>query len=174
MRPLPDGVTVKRAAVPDAPRVRALVEEGILSYRAWAPHLTLEEPPPDVIRRIEARFDDQDTWILIALAGDKPAGVVSLSRETAAHPEPAPPGMIYLWQLFVRPQWQGTGLAQALIDLAFHEAQQRGFARISLWAAAGASQARRFYEKEGFRPSGATQHDEHLNLDLVEYERAIE
>src|SRR5205823_7013605 len=98
----------------------------------------------------------------MALAGDELIGVVSLSPRTAADPEPAPPGTLYLWQLFVRPAWQRTGLAQALLDLAFDEARRRGARRLSLWAAAGAGQARRFYEKEGFTPTGAEKVDDGL------------
>ena len=44
---------------------------------------------------------------------------------------------------------------------------------MTLWAAAGAQQARRFYEKEGWTPTGREDPDSSFGLPLVEYERII-
>ena len=169
MRALPDGIRVQRARSPDRKRVHAVVIEGIESYRAWAPDWTPAEPSPERLRELDAVYDGEDAWILMALAGDEVAGIVSLSRRTFADPQEPPPDTIYLWQMFVRPAWQGSGLAAALMDRALEEARRRGFSRLTLWAAAGAAQARRFYEKEGFTPTGRTQHDDTLGMDLVQY-----
>jgi GNAT superfamily N-acetyltransferase len=99
-------------------------------------------------------------------------GVVSMAGRTAAHADPPPPGTIYLWQMFIRLGWQGTGLAQALMDLALAEARERDYDRMTLWAAAGAAQARRFYEREGWTVSG--EKDDHdFGLPLVQYERRL-
>ena len=169
MRPLPEGIRVARAGSADVSRVRALVEAGLRSYREWAPDFVLTHAPPGRVAQLRALYEGDEAWVLMALEGDEVVGVVSLSPRTAADPEPAPRGTIYLWQMFVASAWQGRGLAQALLDLLLDEARRRGYERMTLWAAAGAKQARRFYEKEGFTPTGRTQHDDALGMDLVQY-----
>ena len=42
-----------------------------------------------------------------------------------------------------------------------------------LWTPAGAAQARRFYEREGWRLSGEEEPESGFGLPLVQYERAI-
>lgn len=155
--------------------VTAVVLDGIDGYRSWAPAgWALPQPSPESWERLRANFASDSAWILMALGGDDmTVGVVSLAATTGAQKEAPPEGTIYLWQMFVRPEWQGTGLAQALMDLAFEEARRRGMNRMILWAAAGAAQARKFYEREGWTLSGETQDDADFGVPLVQYERAL-
>jgi hypothetical protein len=44
---------------------------------------------------------------------------------------------------------------------------------MTLWAVAGATQARRFYEREGWTLSGETNDESEFGLPLVQYERAV-
>jgi GNAT superfamily N-acetyltransferase len=173
MRALPNGIKIQRAGTRDVERVIALVQAGIGSYREWA----RDWQPPQVTReqreRLDANFANDDAWILMALEAGDLVGVVSIAGRTAAHADPPPPGTMYLWQMFVVPAWQGTGLAQALMDLAFEEARRRGYERMTLWAAAGAIPARRFYEREGWTLSGETNDDSDFGLPLVQYERPL-
>jgi GNAT superfamily N-acetyltransferase len=172
MRALPPGIRVQRAGPVDVEAVTALVLDGIDSYREWAPAgWALPAATPEQHERSRANFENDHAWILMAFAADELVGVVSLAGMTNAHADPPPPGTMYLWQMFVRPAWQGTGLAQALMDLALAEARERGYNRMTLWAAAGAAQARRFYEREGWTVSGHKD-DEDFGLPLVQYERA--
>jgi GNAT superfamily N-acetyltransferase len=174
MRELPSGIRVQRAGPPDVERVTALVRDGIESYQAWAPRWTPPTASPEQRERLRANFENDGAWILMAADGDgELVGVVSMAGRTAAHADPPPPGTIHLWQMFVRPAWQGTGLAQALMDLALAEARERGYERMTLWAAAGATQARRFYEREGWTVAGR-KNDGDFGLPLVQYERTLE
>jgi GNAT superfamily N-acetyltransferase len=173
MRALPSGIRVDRAGPGDVERVTELVEAVVGSYRDWAPDWTPPKATPEQRERLEANFANDDAWILMALDGDEIVGVVSMAARTAAQTELPPPGTIYLWQMFVTPAWQGSGLAQALMDLALEEARSRGFERMTLWAAAGATQARRFYERERWTLSGETNEENEFGLPLVQYERAI-
>src|SRR5260221_5866933 len=104
--------------------------------------------PPEVSdetkQALAARFAGPEAWGLLALADDEPAGIVSISRIIRVDVHPAPPGSAYVWQMFVRPAWQGSGLAQALIDRALAEAHARGFKRVVLWTPRDQAQARRF------------------------------
>jgi GNAT superfamily N-acetyltransferase len=173
MRELPAGIRLERAGPADSGRVVELVQAGIDGYRQWAPGWTPPQPTAEQRERLDANFARDDAWILIALAdGGELAGVVSMAASTAAQKEAPPPGTVYLWQMFVRPDWQGTGLAQALMDLAFEEARTRGFDRMVLWAAAGATQARRFYEREGWTP-GEPFDDPGFGMALVEFRREL-
>jgi GNAT superfamily N-acetyltransferase len=174
MRPLPDGIEVRRSVREDAEPVSRFVRAGLEAYREWAgPEWEVPVAPPE--RRAELRelFGGDEAWILLAFDGDELVGVVSIAPHTGAAAEAPPPGTIYLWQMFVAPRLQGSGLAVALLDRALDEARNRGFNRLTLWAAEGAAQARRFYEREGWTLTGASRMDVPFGLPLVEYELAL-
>jgi GNAT superfamily N-acetyltransferase len=175
MRPLPEGIEVRRAGRADAEPVSRLVRAGIESYREWAgPDWEVPEAPEERHAELRELFGGDEAWILMAFDSDELVGVVSISPTTGAAAEPPPPGTIYLWQMFVAPRLQGSGLAVALLDRALDEARSRGFTRLTLWAAEGAAQARRFYEREGWTLTGANRMDVPFGLRLVEYERLID
>jgi GNAT superfamily N-acetyltransferase len=173
MRPLPDGIEVRRAGRADVGPVVELVEAELESYRRWAPpHWSPPPLAPDRRLAMEGHFSGDEAWILLAHAGDELVGVVSLAPHTGVEADAPPPGTIYLWQMFVRADRQGSGLGAALLERAVAEARERGFERLTLWAAAGAAQARRFYEREGWALTGRTRDDFGFGLPLVEYGRA--
>jgi GNAT superfamily N-acetyltransferase len=61
---------------------------------------------------------------------------------------------VYLWQLFVRPAWWGTGLAAGLHDAFLAEARGRGYRDARLNTPAAHARARRFYERRGWSVAG--------------------
>nr|WP_255552217.1 GNAT family N-acetyltransferase [Maritimibacter dapengensis] len=70
--------------------------------------------------------------------------------------------------LYVLPEAQGTGVAQAL--LVWSKAQQ---SRIGLWVHAANARARRFYQSQGFRPVALGDgNDERMTEIRYEWERA--
>ena len=144
--------------------------EAISAYQEWAPRWTPQPPSPEARERLDGILDDDErAWALLALDGDEIAGVVSLSVTTGADAQVPDEDTIFLWQMFVREDWQGSGLAQALMDRVAEEARRRGKSRMVLWAAAGAAQARRFYEKEGWVLTGRTDDESDFGLPLVQY-----
>ena len=174
MRPLPAGIRLERATVATFPRALAVVREGVESYKEWAPEWEPVHPPEERLRELEQMIDDDEAWVLMAVdESGATVGVVSLATRTAADSRPLPPGAVYLWQMFARPAWQGTGLAQALQDRADEEARRRGYDRLVLWAAEGAAQARRFYEREGWMLTGERDDDARFGLPLVQYARGV-
>ena len=174
MREAPPGIELRRARTADQPAVMALMLAGITSYRDWAPDWTPSKPPPEQLERLEGLYDDDErAWALMAAAGNDVVGVVSLSVTTAADAREPDPDTVYLWQIFVRPDRQGSGLAGALMDRVLEEARRRGKKRMVLWAAAGATQARRFYEREGWAPTGEEDPDNDFGLPLIQYGREI-
>jgi GNAT superfamily N-acetyltransferase len=165
---------IRTATPADAPALLANMAAGIDSYRAWAPpSWRPPESPPDILQRLRARMAEDHVWILTAWDGSELAGHVSLSLVTGEDPEPAPAGMINLWQMFVARAWQGRGVATQLMAAAVSEAGRRGYRRLRLWTPQGAAQARRFYEREGWTHTGTARTASHFGLTLVEYQRDV-
>ena len=67
--------------------------------------------------------------------------------------ERVPPGLGSLW---VEPSWRGSGLADRLVDAVAQWASLCGHDRLTLWAITDDLRACRFYERQGFRPTGKT------------------
>jgi GNAT superfamily N-acetyltransferase len=164
-----------RAATPqDAAAIAANLAEGLGSYREWAaPGWSPAPPSPADVARLQGRLADGDVWCLLAFAGKDLAGHVALALVTAEDPQPAPEGIVNLWQLFVREPWQGRGVAPRLMAAAVAEARRRGYASMRLWTPRGARRARRFYEREGWAPSGREREQTPSGLATVEYLLAL-
>jgi GNAT superfamily N-acetyltransferase len=60
----------------------------------------------------------------------------------------------HLRGMAVRPGWQGHGVARQLLEAAESELHDRNCSRISLDTTVPLVRAVRFYERNGFRPSG--------------------
>ena len=174
MRRVPEGIELHRATPADIEAVIELVEAGIAQYREWAPHFTPPGATPEMRERLDPLYsDDSRAWILLAHEGEDLVGLASLSMTTAADQRELDPNTMYLWQMFLRRDWQGRGLAGPMIDRLFDEARRRGKTRLVLWAAEGAAQARRFYEREGFELTGERDDENTFGLPLVQYGRQI-
>jgi GNAT superfamily N-acetyltransferase len=158
----------------DAATLVATVGEAFDGYRAWAPAgWSPPEEGGEFTSRLAEALSRADVWCLVAESSGEPVGHVALSSTTYIQPEPAPPGMVNLWQLFVRPAWQGIGVASVLLQAAITEAEHRGFVRVRLWTPSGAVRARRFYEREGWTLTGDGRGESLLGLPIVEYARDV-
>jgi GNAT superfamily N-acetyltransferase len=123
---------VRLAALADAPEAfgSTAVQEEALSEDAW--------------RRMT-----RTAAIFVATASGTGVGVVAgLPRESA--------GERGLGAMWVAPSWRGRGVAAALADAVIAWARSEGCARIGLWVSADSPRARRFYQRQGFRPTGQT------------------
>ena len=156
----------------DAPLVAETVEIGFASYREWAPEWVNPEPSGRA-ERLTERLRSPDVWSLLATDGDEVAGHVSIAERSPSALSAAPPGHAKLWQIFVRPRWQGTGLATLLLRAGEREAIDRGFVRMALWTPRDHMRARRFYEREGWVLSGRRDDESRMGLPLVEYVREL-
>jgi ribosomal protein S18 acetylase RimI-like enzyme len=61
-----------------------------------------------------------------------------------------------LYTLYVVPAHWSTGVGRALTDAALHGLRTAGYRRVVLWTLTENARARRFYDKAGFVPDGAT------------------
>jgi ribosomal protein S18 acetylase RimI-like enzyme len=61
-----------------------------------------------------------------------------------------------LYALYVRPAWWSTGTGRALMDKVLARSAAAGYRSITLWVLRDNQRARRFYDRAGFAPDGAT------------------
>jgi GNAT superfamily N-acetyltransferase len=121
-------------------------------------------------RRLERVLPDETFFGLIAEAAGEPIGFVMFWQAVSAGDQSAPePGLAHLSQIFVlRDQW-GSGVAAELLTGAVGEARRRGYERMRLFTPRDHGRARRFYEREGWRPTGEKRFGPELGLQIVEY-----
>jgi ribosomal protein S18 acetylase RimI-like enzyme len=80
-----------------------------------------------------------------------------------------------LYALYVRPAWWSTGTGRALMDKVLARSAAAGYQSITLWVLRDNQRARRFYDRAGFAPDGATNVLTGLGGVLeVRYRRAVE
>jgi ribosomal protein S18 acetylase RimI-like enzyme len=61
-----------------------------------------------------------------------------------------------LYALYVRPAWWSTGTGRALMERVLARSAAAGYRSITLWVLRDNQRARRFYDRAGFAPDGAT------------------
>jgi GNAT superfamily N-acetyltransferase len=167
-----EGMQLRPGEPGDAEGLAANVEEGFAGYARFAPPGW--RPPRQDRAQIRDRLADPSTWCLVAMAGPSIAGHASfLPAVSAAGETVADPQLAHLWHLFVRPSYQGSGLATLLHQRALAEARERGFRHMRLFTPAGHARARRFYEREGWSATGLTMVGRELGLPIAEYRRPV-
>lgn len=156
-------MTDRRATVDDAAAFGALIAGGFASYRAFQP--AGWEPPGagQETTRSADRLAQPATWARLALEDGVPAGCVLF--EPAGDLE----GVAHLAYLFVAPGWWGTGVGLRLHALAVAAMRERGHHQGRLFTPERHARARRFYEREGWRPAGPECWEDQLAMSLVEY-----
>lgn len=157
-------ISLRRATVDDARAIGALhVASWQWAYRALVPQHFLDELDP--LARGErwrellgARIDDpradppERTWL--AFDGAELVGFC----DTA--PSDDEPDCFEVRALYVAQRVAGRDVGARLLARALRDVEWRGAKRVALWVLASNQRARRFYEKHGFKPDGATKLDE--------------
>ena len=169
-----DEVSFRRGGPGDAEEIARTVELAFEGYREFAP-VTWSPPPADV-EPLRRRLSDPAVWCQVVEAGGAMAGHVALipAAMHSAYPH-EDPALAHLWQLFVREEHWGSGIATALHTAVVEEAARRGYSAFRLYVAAGQLRARRFYEREGWRAAGPPFVEEAFGggMELVEYRRPL-
>jgi GNAT superfamily N-acetyltransferase len=157
-------LTFRDATVADAAAMAETVGIGFESYRAFAPPGWAPPAFAVEVAAIRSRMLGHDAWALLARDGDTPAGHIALLADPA-------PGVVYLWQLFIRPAHWGTGLADQLHEEFLDASRTRGYRRARLRTPFDQGRSRRFYERNGWRTDGVASFEHKLGLDLLVYTR---
>jgi GNAT superfamily N-acetyltransferase len=92
------------------------------------------------------------------------------SRDDDADPATGEVPMIY-----ALPRAWGSGAGRELMAAAVAGLREAGFAQVTLWVLDSNARARRFYERAGFVPDGATKTDVLAGATMTEvrYRRAL-
>lgn len=167
-------VELRPLTLDDAEAMAESSRQGFDSFRDWAPPGW--HPPADGVEadRVREGLARPSTWGLLATDGDRVAGHVAFTQaREREEPRADIPGLAHFWQLFVRRDWWGTGLAAELNRRAVAEAAARGYEAMRLLTPAGSARARAFYAREGWSTDGEPIPEPALGLDLVLYRRRL-
>ncbi len=150
----------------------ALVVEGFATYEAFVPPGWSAPTFGDALEQSSLMLAKPSAWCAVADDELGLAGHVGWLAASDARLVSDEPGLAHFWQLFVRGDWWGSGLAARLQAAGLEAAAQAGYATIRLHTPSGHGRGRRFYEREGL-----TQHaefyDEMFGMPIVEYRRAL-
>jgi GNAT superfamily N-acetyltransferase len=102
--------------------------------------------------------------MVVAADGQEIVGYASFGPELdvfAPWPHPMSPAgrqgeVAELYALYVHPEWWSTGTGRSLMDHVLAKVSRAGFPNVMLWVLERNARARRFYERAGFRPDGAS------------------
>jgi GNAT superfamily N-acetyltransferase len=79
-----------------------------------------------------------------------------------------------LYALYVLPAWWSTGTGRALMDRVLAAMSAAGYLSVRLWVLRDNARARRFYERAGFAPDGASHALEGLGgVTEIRYRRPL-
>ena len=192
-------VVIRAGSAADAAQIAAVQREGwFAAYEGIIPAEIIDRvTTPDHGARVRQTFRTRP-WqrMLVAVAADHegipqegepgPPGIVgyaSFGPETDVLSAPWPHplttdgedgSVAELYALYVRPAWWSTGTGRALMERVLARAPASGYQSITLWVLRDNLRARRFYERAGFAPDGAT-NVLHRLADVTElrYRRAL-
>lgn len=162
-------VVIRSASAADAAQVAGVQRE---SWRAAydgiiAREIIDEVMMPDEGARVRQTFLTRP-WQRMIAAVDERAGVVGYASfgpevDVLGAPWPHPPtkggeaGQVgELYALYVHPDWWSTGTGRALMNRVLARTRRAAYPEIVLWVLEGNARARRFYERAGFAPDGAS------------------
>jgi GNAT superfamily N-acetyltransferase len=174
-------VVIRAGSAADAAQIAAVQREGwFAAYEGIIPTVIIDRVTgPDHGARVRQTFRTRP-WqhMLVAVgagpqdpgqAGEPPApgivGYASFGPETDVLSAPWPHpltthgedgSVAELYALYVRPAWWSTGTGRALMERVLARTSGAGYLSITLWVLRDNLRARRFYERAGFAPDGAT------------------
>jgi len=169
-----DEPRIRTASRGDAPAAVALLAQSFAGYRDFAPP-GWDPPVPGAEEELvfEGFVDREQVWYVVAEDSRGHAGQCGV---TPAHRRrnmkgDRIPDTAHFWQLFVRRDLWGTGLASQLHARAVDAMRERGYTRARLLTPEGQARARRFYEKRGWRQAPISIDDppDLAGLPMVEY-----
>jgi ribosomal protein S18 acetylase RimI-like enzyme len=116
-------------------------------------------PGTEVVR---GRFEEGPIWV--AMDGETMIGTVSVMPE---------PDRLYIRSMAVRPDAQGHGIGQRLLEPLEAFARKKGFERMYLYTTHVLPGAKRLYEKNGFRVVRETAAEEWHDMAGLEMEKSL-
>ena len=162
-------VSFRTSTLEDAGEIAHTLDLAFDGYRdiarpGWSPPPAEEEP-------IRVRLRNPAVWCQVAEADGVLLGHVALIPASLHSSYPIDdPTLAHLWQMFVRREHWGSGIATSLHAAVVEEARRRGYTAFRLYTPARQLRARGFYEREGWRSVGDAFPEEFLGgMELIEY-----
>ena len=100
--------------------------------------------------------------------------VVGFASIGAARRDSASPGLGELYAIYLEPESWSLGFGRAIMNQAIAGLRDAGFRAAILWVLADNARGRRFYERAGWQPDGATMSWETSGATLPEVRYRIE
>ena len=149
--------------------------ERMRGYLSQFPHNSPHSRPESV----QGSSDGEKRSFMLAARGDAVLGFCGFSAvpDKAYRPERAvPAGTMVgrLHSLYIDPDSLGQSIGHTLMNHALSTFAAWGCERATLWVLEGNSRAISFYERQGWRCTGATKVDQPFGLCLVEHEMAVQ
>ena len=164
-------VVIRSASPADAAQIAAVQRASWLAaYQGIISRQVIDRVTvPDGGARIRQSFRTRP-WqrMIVATPDEAQAGIVgyaSFGPETDVLGAPWPHPLstdgeerrvAELYALYVHPAWWSTGTGRALMDRVLARTAAAGYSSITLWVLRDNERARRFYERAGFAPDGAS------------------
>ena len=128
---------------------------------------------------VQGSGDGEKRSFMLAARGDAVLGFCCFSAapDKTDRPERAvPAGTMVgrLHSLYIDPDSLGQSIGHTLMNHALSTFAAWGCERATLWVLEGNSRAISFYERQGWRCTGATKVDQSFGLRLVEHEMAVQ
>ena len=138
-----------------------------------------QNSPPSRSESAQGSSDDEKRSFMLAGRDDAVLGFCHFSAtpDKIDRAERAIPGETIngrLHSLYIDLDALGQGVGHALMSHALSTFAAWGCERANLWVLEGNSRAIRFYERQGWRCTGATKVDQSFGLCLVEHEMAVQ
>jgi GNAT superfamily N-acetyltransferase len=182
-------VRIRAGSAADAAQVGAVQRETWFAAYAGiiAPEVIDRVTLPDGGARVRQSFRIRPRQRMLVAAdpgASEIAGYASYGPETDVLNAPWPHPMTAdgengrvaeLYALYVRPAWWSTGTGRALMERVLARTGAAGYQAVTLWVLRDNQRARRFYERAGFAPDGATNVLAGLgDIPEVRYRRPLE
>jgi ribosomal protein S18 acetylase RimI-like enzyme len=156
------GFTIRAARDSDAPHIERCL------YHAFDPYRNAYTPGgfDDTVPSLAAiRERIAKMLVLVAVGDDAVIGTLAAVIETQSQ-------HAHLRGMAVEPNWQGRGVASALLHAMEHELRAREARRVTLGVTAPLSRAQQLYEANGFQRTGRV--NSYFGMALYEYEKSLE
>lgn len=143
-RPLQQSFAIRKATLADCAAILECLWLAFAPYREnYTPEAFTDTVlTPDSFHR---RLSEMSVLVATSASGEVVATVAYKILEC---------GEGHLRGMAVNPEWHGTGLSTSLLESAENELSNAGCKTITLDTTEPLSRAIRFYEKNGFRPTG--------------------
>ena len=197
---MPDALTIRPATLNDAQAIARIrvqgwrfAYQGLISQdyldslsvaedtermRGYLSQLP-QNSPPSRPESVQGSSDDEKRSFMLAARGDAVLGFCGFSAvpDKIDRAERAVPGGTMngrLHSLYIDPDSLGQGIGHTLMNHALSTFAAWGCERATLWVLEGNSRAISFYERQGWRCTGATKVDQSFGPCLVEHEMAVQ